>query len=102
MDHHKNGGGGKTHLGNFWGFCCYKSHFLLVYDYLRFLPHRQCWEQERTTCSGGYPSATCSAFLRTTVRGVLCNLVLCGGCTTVDMVEWLSLCIFDEYCYVVL
>jgi hypothetical protein len=24
---------------------------------------RQGWEQERTTCSGGYPSATCSAFL---------------------------------------
>jgi hypothetical protein len=29
----------------------------------RFGGVRQCWEQERTTCSGGYPSATCSAFL---------------------------------------
>jgi hypothetical protein len=41
-----------VYVCNFW-----------YYDSFEILPHRQCWEQERTTCSGGYPSATCSAFL---------------------------------------
>ena len=39
------------------------SSFMFNFLAFEILPHRQCWEQERTTCSGGYPSATCSAFL---------------------------------------
>jgi hypothetical protein len=45
--------------------------FLFLCDLERFGGVRQCWEQERTTCSGGYPSATCSAFLHYCDGGII-------------------------------
>ena len=61
-------GGIKVGNGHVWGgwiygvFCEYCSAFSF-FGGERSIPHHQCREQERTTCSGGYPSATCSAFL---------------------------------------
>jgi hypothetical protein len=58
----------------------------------RFLPHRQCWEQERTTCSGGYPSATCSAFLHYCDGGVSYENCFCSIYGLMAMV-----CIMMDY-----
>ena len=56
------------------------SHFssLMFFDFMWFGGVRQCWEQERTTCSGGYPSATCSAFLHYCDGAVSCNCFIVG------------------------
>jgi hypothetical protein len=69
MGGNKSGKSGQNGEWELWVLCCVLLH-ALFYMLERFGGVRQCWEQERTTCSGGYPSATCSAFLRTTVRGI--------------------------------
>ena len=43
----------RTSWGNFLGFVLLIAIFCFeVWE--RSIPHRQCWEQERTTCSGGW------------------------------------------------
>ena len=63
MGGHKSWGGTKMWGNGIVGLL--SSHLLLLmfFDLMCVWGARQCWEQERTTCSGGYPSATCSAFL---------------------------------------
>ena len=76
----KVGGVEKRHFVELSEFLILVRSFMFFAILERFGGVRQCWEQERTTCSGGYPSATCSAFLRTTVIAVFqCLITLLGG-----------------------
>jgi hypothetical protein len=52
----KVGNGRRDGNGN-CGFCERSNILGLFFLGERSIPHRQCWEQERTTCSGGCVNA---------------------------------------------
>ena len=99
--------GGVQNSGNgIMGFVVFVLSSASFFVWAEILPHRQCWEQERTTCSGGYPSATCSAFLRTTVRGCDNNSIVgisgIVGCFTIVYGYAMLLCSIGSVYYIIL